>query len=251
MGKVWGSLAFISFPDLNYKIQIMKKIAFIGFALFGILSFLQAQKDSLQQPFQPKNGFGRFLDGAFGHIAKTPIPQGKQWSILGEFGTIGAGFGVDCRTRTSNRYFDWAWQAGVGGYDYTYNPEFGNIKKNQNIGTHAGISGLWGKRAWSFELGLQGSFAYNKTEYLEYRDYITQEDYWFVQPRIDYYLAAPVGVRFQPIRGGVFFAFNMAPQYGGNTLIRADNKYTIYWGSNISSRISLGYTFPTKNKIKK
>ncbi len=230
----------------------MKKIAFLGYALFGILSFLQAQKDSLQQPFQPKNGFGRFLDGAFGHIAKTPTPQGKQWSILGEFGSAGTGLGVDCRTRTSNRYFDWAWQAGVGGNSYESKPPGAYIRKSELIGTHAGISGLWGKRGWSFELGLQGSFIYNKTEYFNSMDYASLESYWTEMAKINYAAEIPIGFRFQPIRGGLFLAANMAVGFASNNIIYNNSLYNNgYFNPNVSARFSLGYTFPTNSKTKK
>ncbi len=39
----------------------MKKIAFLGYALFGILSFLQAQKDSVAQANQPKSVNNLFM----------------------------------------------------------------------------------------------------------------------------------------------------------------------------------------------
>jgi hypothetical protein len=99
----------------------------------------------------PQIQVGYSFGGRNPHIKRdtTPIPQGIQHSAYAQFATFGWGLAYDARFRTKIKWLDWAATATVGFF-----PKINYGRSG--LGTSLGASALFGKRAFSFELGVEG-----------------------------------------------------------------------------------------------
>ena len=199
--------------------------------LASINSALLAQTDSTaESKTESKTTIRRAVERVFGEHPKE-IPQGRQHTLMLQAVTYYLGVGYDMRFRTDNRHFDLATQVGISFYDNNYVTK--TNKSRLFTCANIGISGLWGKRAFSFEMGLQAKMYRIDREELVFLDYKTEEETWVHRSSTNFQIGVPIGMRFQPVTGGLFFTETIAPSFR-------------LYGVSADIRIGLGYTFPTK-----
>jgi hypothetical protein len=163
----------------------------------------------------------------------TPIPRGIQHSASVQFANFGLGLAYDARFRTKIKWLDWAATATAG---YLPKSFFGRT----GLGTSLGASALFGKRAFSFELGVQGVLSHYEGQELSYLDYKTGEyllrDIVYDQNSVEFLL----GLRYQRPKGGISGFVNMGagPAY--------DSRYPKFQSWIGAFRVGVGYSLNTK-----
>ncbi len=220
--------------------NFLLKTMFCALLLASVNSPLLAQTDSAQTTAASKTGIRRVVEKVFGEHDSI-ITQGIQHTAMW-LPSPGLALGYDLRMRTANRHFDWAVQGSLGVYGGRYTNEY--LRPSTYSNATVGISGLLGKRALSFELGLQGEMLRRDWQQLNFRDYKTDEEMWVKKSTTDFRVGMPVGGRFQPVTGGVFFTLALIPTYSfTNTLIVNP---TLLNNLQFNIKVGLGYTFRTK-----
>ncbi len=183
----------------------------------------------------------RVVEFVFGEHPKE-ITRGIQHTAMWQ-ASSGVGASYDLRTRTANRYFDWAAQVGVGYDKYRYFSEYRSGLDYRPVTVTEGIIGvsaLWGKRAFSLELGEQLSIEYRLREKVDFIDYKTQQETFAQSRTTNVYIGLPFGFRFQPVTGGLFVTLTPIPRV--NIISSNSEAGNFRW----SGRLGLGYTFRTK-----
>jgi hypothetical protein len=163
----------------------------------------------------------------------TPIPKGIQHSAYVQTGIAAVGLAYDARFRTRIKWLDWATTASVGGFPKTNT-------SSSVIGGGLSVSALFGKRAFSVELGVRGVLAHHEEQELSYVNYKTGEisfrEVSYDQNRVE----AIGGLRYQRPKGGISGFVNM----GVGTIY--NSRYPYFNSGNLSLAIGLGYSLKTK-----
>jgi hypothetical protein len=170
----------------------------------------------------------------------TAIPKGVQHSAYVQAGSLGWGLAYDARFRTKIKWLDWATNASVGfmkseqrTFDKFIAPAY------TQFGTSLGVSALFGKRAFSFELGVQPVFSHTETARNTYVDYKTGELGWTDVVYESITIEGLIGIRYQNPKGGIsgFANFGLGPAF---------DTFSSNVGSNASIRLGLGYSLKTR-----
>jgi hypothetical protein len=163
----------------------------------------------------------------------TPIPQGIQHSAYVQTGIAAVGLAYDARFRTKIKWLDWAATATVGGFPKSPN-------SSSVLGGGLSASALFGKRAFSFEVGVRGIFTYHEGEQLSYLDYKTGDYIISEVVHTQSSIGLLLGLRYQRPKGGIsgFANISAGPS--------RDTRATYYSNTLTSICLGLGYSLKTK-----